>query len=530
MIRRSPGTTSISFPKIKLCSQSMHSRRSLEARYPNIDFKILIQLYGIFHKIENMSAEEYAMAYLQDPRKILEIEENLQEPWTTLNKIDLDEFMANTRPEYILRTCKLNSYDCKHFWRFEKSLIGHCLAFDPNPLIASSNMRKVSLSLSVVQNESDITYGWNGYVTGYGIYYMHFADNVEDQLHEILVSESVTPIVTFQNVQRKFLNKPFTECKPSLATNNFSDMEHHFEHREHHEFYSQGIVIKQLFTELTSLIRLSLRAPLFRLKLDICSVCGCFPNYIAIAREMKPLNCTKKCTFFRHATCASRMINNREWITDCLPACDSFSFSQESIQYAQLNTKISQAIKRNDPDMSMNSIVINLAEETNVLEEEQATYTTPQFISDVGGSAGLVLGINMLSILTFGQRIIEFFIKGGFNSKRGDGDSPEKIFGVGTDKRPSHVTDELLLISEQRRIRANQLKWKKQAEMMEEARKNFRDRLLAEDEEEYRIPKLIFAPQNIGERQIDERIVLTRRDEEITIEPKPRRSPFSMNL
>ena len=86
------------------------------------------------------------------------------------------------------------------------------------------------------------------------------------------------------------------------------------------------------------------------------------------------------------------MINNREWITDCLPACDSFSFSQESIQYAQLNTKviqfahgvfpsnmirvqISQAIKRNDPDMSMNSIVINLAEETNVLEEEQGTLT-----------------------------------------------------------------------------------------------------------------------------------------------------------
>ena len=55
----------------------------------------------LLDKIENMSAEEYAMAYLQDPRKILEIEENLQEPWTTLNKIDLDEFMANTRPEYM---------------------------------------------------------------------------------------------------------------------------------------------------------------------------------------------------------------------------------------------------------------------------------------------------------------------------------------------------------------------------------------------------------------------------------------------
>ena len=59
---------------------------------------ILFQSSPLPDKIENMSAEEYAMAYLQDPRKILEIEENLQEPWTTLNKIDLDEFMANTRP------------------------------------------------------------------------------------------------------------------------------------------------------------------------------------------------------------------------------------------------------------------------------------------------------------------------------------------------------------------------------------------------------------------------------------------------
>ena len=91
--------------------------------------------------------------------------------------------------------------------RFPFSFAQVILDKDPNPLIASSNMRKVSLSLSVVQNESDITYGWNGYVTGYGIYYMHFADNVEDQLHEILVSESVTPIVTFKNVQRKFLSK-----------------------------------------------------------------------------------------------------------------------------------------------------------------------------------------------------------------------------------------------------------------------------------------------------------------------------------
>ena len=65
-----------------------------------------------------------------------------------------------------------------------------------------------------------------------------------------------------------------------------------------------------------------------------------------------------------------------------------------------MSQKISEAIRRQSSDMSLTSIVLNLAEDTNVLLEEIATYPTTQFISDVGGLAGLVLGISMLSILT----------------------------------------------------------------------------------------------------------------------------------
>ena len=65
------------------------------------------------------------------------------------------------------------------------------------------------------------------------------------------------------------------------------------------------------------------------------------------------------------------------------------------------------------------------------------------------------------------------------------------------------MTDELLLISEQRRIRANQLKWKKEAELMEEARKRFREKLSQEDEEEFKISKLIFAPRSLGKDGVD---------------------------
>ena len=52
--------------------------------------------------------------------------------------------------------------------------MGNCLVFDPSAYKGFTDTKKMSLSFSLVQNESDITYGWNGYVTGYGVYYMHF--------------------------------------------------------------------------------------------------------------------------------------------------------------------------------------------------------------------------------------------------------------------------------------------------------------------------------------------------------------------
>lgn len=63
--------------------------------------------------------------------------------WTYLNSIDLDDFFTETRPGYIIRVCKLNRYDCKNLWQFEKSLMGNCLAFDPNPLIVKGRMKKI---------------------------------------------------------------------------------------------------------------------------------------------------------------------------------------------------------------------------------------------------------------------------------------------------------------------------------------------------------------------------------------------------
>lgn len=46
-------------------------------------------------------------------------------------------------------------------------------------------------------------------------------------------------------------------------------------------------------------------------------------------------------------------------------------------------------------------MVIRLAENPNYIIKEVATYTFEEFMADVGGSAGLILGLNLVSIIRY---------------------------------------------------------------------------------------------------------------------------------
>ena len=57
----------------------------------------------------------------------------------------------------------------------------------------------------------------------YTVNNVSFSDQIEDSAHEILLSSSVTPIVTFKSIKNVFLGKPFSpNCIPSFATNNYT--------------------------------------------------------------------------------------------------------------------------------------------------------------------------------------------------------------------------------------------------------------------------------------------------------------------
>lgn len=65
--------------------------------------------------------------------------------------------------------------------------------------------------------------------------------------------------------------------------------------------------------------------------------------------------------------------------------------SQDSIQYAD---------KKSSDDIA--SIIIRLSRVQTSIHEEKSTYPVSQFVSDMGGAAGLILGINLFVLVQFG--------------------------------------------------------------------------------------------------------------------------------
>ena len=61
-LRQSDDKT-LTFPKVKICSQSIHSRNKMALFYPRINFKNLMALYGTFYNISGISAQEYLHLY-----------------------------------------------------------------------------------------------------------------------------------------------------------------------------------------------------------------------------------------------------------------------------------------------------------------------------------------------------------------------------------------------------------------------------------------------------------------------------------
>ena len=108
--------------------------------------------------------------------------------------------------------------------------------------------------------------------------------------------------------------------------------------------------------------------------------------------------CEPTCTsysFHQRAIQYVQMSSKLRFIKDFLNNFDTVRFNgpgQISLKYAKTMAKLSRAFHEKSSEISLCSIILNLAEDTNVIFEQKATYPANMFISDIGGSAGLILG------------------------------------------------------------------------------------------------------------------------------------------
>ena len=93
--------------------------------------------------------------------------------------------------------------------------------------------------------------------------------------------------------------------------------------------------------------------------------------------------------------------NSTEANDKCPPACFYQSYKQKHIQYANLPR----------PDKTVATVVIELINREAIIHEEREVYTANKLQADLGGAAGLVLGLNTVVFLEFFSKILTIFYR-----------------------------------------------------------------------------------------------------------------------
>ena len=121
----------------------------------------------------------------------------------------------------------------------------------------------------------------------------------------------------------------------------------------------------------------------------ICRRCNCWSTYLSELDRQ----CSTECSFIDHANCVKPLIAKFDPTEsdDCLPGCLSDSFKQESIQYIRIGDQVNS-----DETIQFTIEYNNLAK---LVHEEEETYTAAKFQADLGGAAGLILGLNTIMLL-----------------------------------------------------------------------------------------------------------------------------------
>ena len=122
--------------------------------------------------------------------------------------------------------------------------------------------------------------------------------------------------------------------------------------------------------------------------------CGCTPEYLQC---IDSIFFPSECSLYQMSFCVNPYIR-KEFDGDkcgCLPACDSNVPEASLVQYGKYNYGHTGAKKK----ISWIAIVAFLADTREIVNKEVADYDLNMLLSDIGGAAGLFLGISVGTIV-----------------------------------------------------------------------------------------------------------------------------------
>jgi len=224
------------------------------------------------------------------------------------------------------------------------------------------------LSLVISFNETDWTSGWNHLLKGATLFLTPEYELTLDPDDSIALNPNEIPLVTFRKRITSKLGKPYGSCRarvPSGLT--------HFEHYTKKQCMYQCLIDR------------------------IEAECNCssilFPQNRNESLRLQP------CTFIQQSICTSKFIKIFEYNTcNCPAECRKEKFEIVSHQYASLSLRDHRSML-SGRDFTILSLDLNQDEDEIITETDSASYNSYQYLSDIGGTAGLVLGLSIASVL-----------------------------------------------------------------------------------------------------------------------------------
>ena len=237
-----------------ICADSMHSKRKVSEKYPQLNKTMIQELYGLNVKGLKQSMWDVRKSL---PDMFRSMKRDFDNQYKDLNSINLTKFYKDTTPVYFMAECEMDTIDCTENWVMKETSHGNCLWLNTTEVykiklksMEDKNKRRIkrsfsfgdisygerfksnvarilerfeslpdanrinNLNLIIGYNTSDETFGWNGFNNALQLYYLDSDEIYLGNEHKVVLLPTLNPSVTFIQRVTKLLGEPFTNCNP----------------------------------------------------------------------------------------------------------------------------------------------------------------------------------------------------------------------------------------------------------------------------------------------------------------------------